>query len=230
MVDKAVEESYELTTGLLDDFDCEVLDAWWATDARYNNGQTALLFWKVATDDEDAPEDESSRWAAGADWESLDGGKTVEHPKGKTKFNVNSQVGNLISRAIELGAGPTLMERGPAQSAEIWVGLKFHMKREEFTFNIQGEERKGNRLLPTAFYGVGDGTPLTSAGSAESAAPAASALEGVDEGVVAALRKVKAETGSHSAFVDAAMELTEVTGNTSLVMALALPDGIYNEL
>lgn len=226
MVDKATEESYAGETGLIDDFDCEVLDAWWATDARYNNGQTSLLFWKVATDDPDYPEDESSRWAAGADWESLDGGKTVEHPKGKSKFNVNSQVQALISRAVELGAGSTLMGRGPAQAAEIWVGLKFHMKREEFTFNIQGEERKGFRLLPTAFYGEGDGTVA----AAENEAPAASALEGLDDGIVEALRKVKAETGSHSAFVDAAMELTEVAGNTSLVMALALPDGIYKEL
>lgn len=230
MTDNA--ESYELSSGLVDDFDCEILDAWFATDGRYNNGQTTLLFWKASTDDTDHPmldEGEAIRFATGADWESLDGGKTVEHPSGKTKFNNQSAIGTLIARAVELGAGPALMARGPAQHAEVWVGLKFHMKRETYTSKFQGKEEQRERLLPVEFLGSSgeNGAP---AAAAPSAPAKASMLDDLDPALRETLKGLKANSASHGTFVDAAMELTEVTANTTLVMALATPDGLYAEL
>lgn len=219
------EETYELTSGLLDDYDAEVEDAWFGTHPKFGNGQTAILYWKMKTDDDETPEVEGM-FSCGADWESLDGGKTVEHPKGKTKFSNQSAIGTLIARAIELGAGPTLMARGPAQHAEVWVGMRFHMKRETYTYRIQGgEEKTGERLLPEKYLGA-EGTDTT----ASPAEPKTSALEGMDEALVTTLREMKTSTANHSAFVDAAMELTSVTSNPTLVMALAAPDGLYAEL
>lgn len=224
-------ETWETTSGLADDFDCTVIDAWWATDPRYNNGQTALLFWKIETDDEsvgDEFKDGGIRFSAGADWESLDGGETVEHAS-KTKFNKNSGVGQLIVRAIELGAGDALMERGPSQRANVWVGTSWHMKSEEQEFTIQGETKKRDRLLPDKFLGAdGEGAP-TSSGTSEAEEPAAPSID-LDPALRETLVKIKADTPSHNAFVDKAMELTEVQGNVTLVTAIATPDGIYKEL
>lgn len=228
------EESYELSTGLIDDFDCEVLDAWFATDAKVNNGQTFMLFWKMSTDDEESPEEEA-RWSCGGDWESLDGGKTIEHPKGKGKFNNQSAIGYLLKSALDAGAGPTLMERGKAQTAEVWIGLKFHMKREEFEWSSRDKPdvvNKSNRLLITEFYGEGDGSgPDKTATPSQASAPAEESILGtLDSDTVEALKKAKADTDNHAAFIDAAMELTSVTGNNNLIMAIATPDGLYSEL
>lgn len=225
-------ETWELTSGLPDDFNVEVTDAWFATDSRYNNGQTTILFWKGTTDHDEMPEmDGEIRFACGADWESLDGGLTVEHPKGKTKFNNQSAIGNLIARAIELGAGGALMAKGTAQEASVWVGTKWHMKREGYDYQIQGGEKKhGERLLPDAYNGA-DGEGGTS--EAKTSAPEKgtdSILGDLDPALVETLKKAKADTANHMAFVDAAMELTEVTGNSTLVMALAAEDGLYQEL
>lgn len=229
------DESYETTSGLVDDFDLEIVDAWFATDSRYNNGQTSMLFWKVNplsnVDDSVPPEfwDGGIRFACGKDWESSDGGKTVAHPGGTKKFNAQSAYGMLINRAVELGAGDVLKAKGPTQDASIWPGLRFHMKREEYSFNIKGEEVKRDRLLPTSFDGVGDGT-ATASTPAAAATPKASALEGMDEAVVEKLRGLKADTADHSAFVDAVMDLPDLSGDTKVVMAIATPDGVYAEL
>lgn len=235
MTDNA--STWELGSGLPDDFDCEVVDAWFATDSRYNNGNTTLLFWKIETDEDMAEEqkDGGTRFSCGADWSSPDGGLTVDHPSGKTKFGNQSAIGMLIARAIELGAGQVLMDAGPAQQADVWVGTKWHMKRDSFEYTVPGadgkpEKKTGERLLPSAFNGKGEGGVFPDDSPATSPEPAPSILNDLSTELVGKLQEMKANTPSHSAFVDKAMELTDVTGNTTLVMALATPDGVYAEL
>lgn len=229
------DETYETTSGLVDDFDVLIEDAWFATDQRYNNGQTVMLFWKstpLSEVDDSVPEefwDGGIRFACGKDWETLDGGKTVEHPKELKKFNSQSAYGMLINKAIEYGALDVLKKRGPSQDASIWVGLKFHMKREEFSFKIGGEEVKRDRLLPTKFLGVGDEDAPKSSSSKGAKAEKADVPD-LPEETMTKLREVKGETDSHSAFVDAVMELPDLAGDVKIIKAIATPDGIYATL
>lgn len=229
-------ESFEGESGLLDDYDALITDAWFSTDARINNGDTLCLFWKmqVTVDGEVQEEEIEEFWPCGPDWESLDGGDTAEHPKGKGKFNKASKVQRMIAMALEAGAGSVLASRGTAQTSKIWVGLKFHMKRDSYEYNYQGKPGKAEILGPVAFLGEGDGAAAVSSGSSTTPTPEtgpSELLTSLSDETRAALKEIKDKSeGSHNAFVDGAMELTAVTSDSNLVMAIADPDGLYKEL
>lgn len=230
------EESFEGETGLLDDYDATIVEAWFAPDQRFSNN--LCLQFKLLVDAEEGgePEEIEELWSCGPDWESMDGGETAEHPKGKGKFNKASKVQRMISSAVEAGAGPVLAGRGTAMEAKIWNGLRFHFKRTSYDYTYQGAEGKSQVLGMRAFLGEEDAASSSpsgsgSSGSAEPKPAAASALDGLDSEVVEALKTAKAEAGdSHNSFVDKAMELTAVTSNPTLMVAIADPDGLWKEL
>lgn len=234
------EDSFGGESGLLDDYDALILDAWFATDARINNSQTLCLFWKmqVTVDGEVSEEEIEEFWPCGPDWVSNDGGETAEHPKGKKKYNNASKIQRMIGFALETGVGETLAARGTAMDAGIWKGLRFHMNRGSYEYTFKGEKGSAEILAPSAFLGTEDaptngggspGTPASSAAQPSTAGVLAS-LELSDE-TVAALKEAKVEAGdSHNAFVDKVMELTAVTSNANLVVAIADPNGLWKEL
>jgi hypothetical protein len=138
-------DPWSTETGLLTDYEGEVIEAWFTTDPKYNDGKTLLFVMKMKTDDADNPEWEE-RYGCGPDWGSYDGGETAEHPKGDTKrFNKNSQYGHLIDKALECGAGEALASRGTPRSAKVWVGTKWFFEAETKEVNFkdaQGEQVK----------------------------------------------------------------------------------------
>jgi hypothetical protein len=127
-------ETWETTSGLLDDFTLQVDEAWWGEDEENDDERIYLFFRGTATDneDEDESEDYRERFRAGQNWEVVDKGAGVENATGKQKFNKNSGVGRLIRSMVTDSATATaLAERGDANQAETYIGLTIHFVREE---------------------------------------------------------------------------------------------------
>lgn len=225
-----MKESYEPDAGgLIDHYVGEIEDAWFSTDSRYNDGQTLLMFWKMQTDNVDVPELEE-RFSCGRDWESMDGGKTAEHPQGKNKFHPSSLYGKIIQRSVnEFGIRELLESRGESYEAAIWPGLRFEMSREAVDYG--GEIGKKDRILPQRFMGVvGDGGDGAPAPSPAAPAPVTSILDELDPALVEQLKALRADSTSHPQFVDRCMDLQGVIGNDKLVRAIATEDQLWREL
>lgn len=228
MVDEVtLDEAWETESGLLEQYVGTITRSWFATDARYNDGNTMMLHWEIATNDPDIPE-VTEKFPIGGGWDSSDGGATVVHEKGKQKFNNSSIYGKIVKRVND-GDGvlhdvlPVLKQRGRPTQANIWDGLTFEFKREEFDYG--GEIGKKARVMPVKFLGENAQAPLATATPAAASAPAASApapapaaaSDDVDPVVAAKLRQAARNAGSHQAFLDAAMEIDGVTTNEALL-------------
>jgi hypothetical protein len=225
------DSSWQTTTGLLDDFEYSITDAWFARSAEIKNGEQLVLFLKGDTDNDAEPEFEA-HITCGPGWDTHDGGKSASHESRKERgFNKQTNYGQFIDRIVELGLADVLQARGKATEAKVWVGLKFHMKQKEFKTQIKGEDITYYRLLPEAFLGeVAEG-----AKSGEVAAPVATgaATNGAASngaGAKVLLAKLKAEAkkhDTHEAFVDAAMEIPGVTDDDDLLNQVIDEAAIY---
>lgn len=201
-LNNTIPDEWETTSGLLDDFAFTITNAWFATDARYNNGETILLHLEGTTDNPDTPETIIS-YPVGSGWESNDGGKTVD---GKDKFNKQSWYGRFIDACVkELGLGSTLAKRGNPKAASTWLGLSFQMKEKEF--NYGGEIGVKSRLMPVKFLGEGGAAP------AATAAPVVEIPAELDK----TLRDLVAASSDHGAFVAEAMKVPDVSSNADLL-------------
>lgn len=236
MVDEAtLDESWETETGLLDSYDGTIQRAWFATDARYNDGNSIMLHWEIATNDPDVTET-VEKFPVGGGWDSPDGGATVVNEKGKQKFNKASIYGKIVER-VQAPDGslhdafPVVKSRGRAQQASVWEGLTFHFEREEFDYG--GEIGKRSRTMPVAFLGENAQASLSTSAPATTATAVAAAPEAatadVDPVVAAKLRNAAKESDSHTAFLDAAMAIDGVTTNDALLAQVVddSPSGFY---
>ncbi len=146
-------ESWETTSGLLDDFTLNVAEAWFGEDEE-NDDERIYLFLRglaIDNDSEDAAEEEDyrERFRVGTNWETVDKGAGVENATGKQKFNKNSGVGRLIRSMVADGAtAEALAERGDATEAETYIGLTLHLVRIEQTpfENDDGDKVEWNIL------------------------------------------------------------------------------------
>jgi len=155
---------WETESGLPDDFDLTVREAWFAKDARYKDGEVLLLHWQGAVE-KDGEEEELETpiiFPCGSGWNSYDGGKTAEHEKGRKRFINSSIYGRLIDRCVkDLGMMDLMLRRGDPRVAKVWEGLKFHLKREKIEFGSKLEPIE--RLMPDKFLGEVKGGKLTPA-------------------------------------------------------------------
>jgi len=155
---KATREDYELESGLPDDFDAVIARSWFGYKEEYQKGTVPLLLLDLEGQE---IEPLNVAFSIGADWKITDGGRRVEHPKGKKRFVMTSMIGRLIDRVVNQ-MGIEMWERGFPYEADIWTGLAFHWKREEFTFGPGILEEKGGKtthLMPTDYlpdYKVGE--------------------------------------------------------------------------
>ena len=152
----AGKESFELDNGLPDDYEIVVERAEFGYRDVYRGGEVPLLILYCASPETETREE---LFSMGSGWEVVPGGERVE---GKDKFPASSWLGRLIVRCNELdmpgfdgGDNGTVLDfiadRGTAQEAHIWVGLKFRMKREEADF---GEQGKKTHIMPTECLGL----------------------------------------------------------------------------
>ena len=127
-------ETWETTSGLLDDFTLQVEEAWFGEDEENDDERLYLFLRGTATDSDDGDESEDyrERFRAGQNWESVDKGAGAENATGKQKFNKNSGIGRLIrSMVADEDTATALAERGDANQAETYIGLTIHFVREE---------------------------------------------------------------------------------------------------
>lgn len=237
-----MDDPFHLETGLKDDYDADIIDAWFGTTE--NAGNTLFLFVKqLASDGEEV----ERRYSCGEDWQTFDGGQTAEHPK-KQFFNTNSNLGLLIARAFSVGAEDELRKRsnelggvGP-RSAKLWIGFSFHWGVESEDIKLKDRdtgqmvERTVNRVLPTAFLGVKNvaQTSTTSqvsgtSGTTEStpppqgSAPMADSPAGLQNATPAVAAQVKAlaKANDYATWIDRVMQLPNVLNDDTLMAAIS---------
>jgi hypothetical protein len=220
-------ESFQTSTGLIDDVDIEVVGAHFGINPDYNP-DTLLLIWECTTDDPDVPEVDLS-FSLGAGWETFDGGKTATHERGKTKFSRRSHYGMVIDRCVkQFGMEDFLGDRGDSWEADIWVGLRFHMERESVDYG--DDIGKKEKALPTAYLGVaGETKPQQEMGQTgqKTGAPT---FDGLDR-LTASVTVMAKKAADHNSFIDAVMDkypqIAEDDAYEELYTDILDPGGIF---
>lgn len=155
--------TWDTIEGLPDDFDFKVLRSYFGFRDNYQDGTAPLLIWEG-----DSPDTEITQpiiWPIGKKWNIEDEGARVEREgsaglskedyQKKNKFVKSSIYGRLITR-VTTELGVDMNKYGPATTGKTWVGLSFHLQREEISFGPGIMEEKGGKtihLMPTAFLG-----------------------------------------------------------------------------
>lgn len=168
------DDPWSTGTGLQDDFDGIITEAFFGTDETYN--AEAVIFVATLTDDDGQPIT-TLKYSVGKDWIPSDDGTSITHPR-KGKINESSRFGFFIDRIAQpttvkapkhrdvtspkgmengLGLGPLLRKKGTSPlEAKSYEGLKFHWNLHEM--QTMGTDAEGKRvvkqtLLPTAYIG-----------------------------------------------------------------------------
>jgi|GEM_PF-2154071 hypothetical protein len=154
-IKKHLDDDWETESGLPDDFDCWIVDAKFGYLAEYTDSQgrpVPLLLWYCESPDVDL--EQPIPWSLGSGWQIRAEGARVEHKDGRKRFVDSSMYGRLINRVVK-DLGVNMRSRGSAKEAKVWVGLGFHMKREEVKYEGLMPERGGktSRLMPVSYLG-----------------------------------------------------------------------------
>lgn len=143
-------------SGLIDDFVLDIKDARFFHDARFSDGEVALLELS-GINSETASEDHI--WLkAGKTWQAADDGARIEyigtakHPK----VNKQSQYGVFIESFLRCeGADEVMAEKKmDAFVAESWVGLSLGVHRGSKTYTIDSAQQEGTIFEVTSIEGV----------------------------------------------------------------------------
>jgi len=147
--------SWETDSGLLDDFDFEVDEAWFGEDEESDNndGKIFLMLRGTAVDDAgEEHEEHRERYSTGKNWEVVDDGAEAENATGRNVFNRNAGIGRLINALVALGDDEAafLQKRGQAYEAATFEGLVMHLESMEVSRwkTDDGEEVVWNLNLP----------------------------------------------------------------------------------
>lgn len=169
-------DPFALSTGLPDQLDITIEEAWFEFDPQYNDGQTLVFKITGMTNDEEFGEAGRGTlmYPCGAGWNVADrGAKAVREDGNERKgFNNGSGYGLFIDAAIGCDGAENVLRsegRGDPRNAGMWVGLSWHVDRKERDYG--GDIGKRSRLLPTKFLGEGgiSGTPNKATGPAKKA-------------------------------------------------------------
>lgn len=144
------------STGLPDDFNGEIKEAWFAYDPEYQDGQIPMLHMTLITDDDDFnAQDKPLKFACGKGWVIEGRGETVSREDGTTKgFHEGTAYQLFIMSALECAGAENVLRsesRGDPRKAAMWNGLSWHFKRTEHDYG--GEIGKIARLMPKLFLG-----------------------------------------------------------------------------
>lgn len=218
-------DSWDVDSGLPDDWDFEVERAEFIYDEDYNNGETCLLAWYGQDDN---GEETRILWPCGSGWEVINRGQATQHPK-REHFVATSIMGRLIKRLIfEIGWNPGKNQQ--STDAKTYQGLKVHLNRETIEFGQGLAPRE--RLMPTALVGGKKGAAASKSASAsrngaeKEALPDPETEEEEDSGdaLRMQLTKLAIKTNDIDAFQTAAMKIKGVKDDKKL-MGEVLEDG-----
>lgn len=223
-------------TGGIRDFEFTVTDAYFAQSEKYNEkagGEVLFLHWLGTTDLENYPTlgeaDFHPSYKVGADWTTLDGGKTVTYSgKSKTPRMGGGQggYGGLTGRVAELvpqGPEGAWLDEGHPSDASIWIGTKWYMEEVTVQPDTQWEKKV---LMPTQYLGK-DGSPAPAATPSANTAVAAPAQESSSlRDIVISIAR---DASSYQEFQAKALQLPNISADTSLIREVLDQNGIYAE-
>lgn len=233
--------SWETSSGLIDEYSGEVIDAHFGYKEEYRNGEALLLFLEIQTGDPELGEGGiiTEQYPVGNGWETGDKGKTATHESGRAKkFNGNSGVGLLIDSIRDAGGIAALSKKGESNEAASYIGLTATFTRKEFSMKNPdgGDDVKWARMLVSEVQESGKAKAASrSAAKAEEPVQeeAASDAKATDHKVPAALKiklkKLAAECDDHDTFVERAYEIDGVDGNSAVEDAVG-DEGFYATL
>lgn len=151
----ATRDSWATESGLLDNYDMVVDEAWFGQDPSSDDDERIFLFLRGDAVDEEGEEHEAhtERYSTGKNWEVVEDGAEVENATGRHKFNQNAGIGRLINALVALGEKEAtfLSERGDTFESKTYKGLKLHMESREVSkwTNDDGDEVVWRLNLPT---------------------------------------------------------------------------------
>ena len=223
--------------GLIEDYIFEVTRAYFAPAPAYTAkvGEEMLFLHWLGKSDQDAYPimDEDGfhpSWKTGKPkkqlWTSVDGGKTAKHPVADVGgFDSRSDMGELVNRVnkitehlIGTADDPLAGDEAKSTSADWWVGTKWHMKKEQRTYTIQGTERTKEIDLPVEFLGrAGTSAPNV-------AAPVASGGNKVLRAKLIALANAAPD---YQAFQTQALAIEGIADDDDLLNAVVEESGIW---
>lgn len=224
--------AWEFGSGNRSNYDLYITESYFATDAAYQSGEAILL--QLIGHDEDGNEAKEI-FSVGKDWTSTDGGKTIESTKGSgAKINQGSMYARFCQSAIKCTPDGLLAKRGTEKESSVWAGLIFHMDEVEQHFgkDIQPQWRN----MPVAYKGMIDNQPSAAdkvAAVKQAAASAAKIKEITSNGHVPDLAESLAtlakSSPDHESFVNAAVEIPELTADDEMLTLVADPSetGFY---
>ena len=225
MAEQQVKDSWDLDSGLPDDFDFHITGASFGYRQEYMDGEVPLLIWEGESPDEDV---ESIIWPCGQGWEVIKGGAEVQHPK-RNRFVKTSMMGKLISRVVnELSVD--MRSRGPATRADVWKGLGFHMKREEIEYGSGILEDRGGKtthLMPVAVLEKATRTKAKAGAEVEDTKAEKPSSELTMKKLAALATKLSREEWQKKA-----MDMPEVVDDDDLLSRVLddSEEGLYHEL
>lgn len=165
-------DPFATSSGLPDQLDLTIDEAWFEFDPQYNDGQTLIFKMNVSSTDDDFGEAGKGvlMYPCGTGWQAAERGAVAVREDGNERKGFNDSCGYsmffLGAIACE-GAEKVLREegRGDPRKAAMWVGTSWHVDRKERDYG--GDIGKRSRLIPTAFLGVGG----TGGGAAKATGP-----------------------------------------------------------
>ena len=191
-------------TGLIDQFDYTIKDAIFAFDARFGDGEIALL--QLSGINSETSGEENIWLKCGKTWSIADGGARIE-PSDPTKknpvINKNTQYGIWIDSFMRCdGADVVVADRDmDAWRADSWVGITVEIARREKPLKINGDD-----VIQKYFEVIG----IDAAAKVEKAA--APAVD-IPKSAEVKLKKIAAGSPTYAEFVDAAYgEVEGLTG------------------
>lgn len=230
----------EFESGLPDDFDGKITDITFGYNDKIRDGEVALAIVTIESDEHDEPIE--ALYPCGNGWEvgGKPRGSAVVHESGKARrLNRNASWAQFAFHAYD--AGFTDFGGDDVLSADTFVGLTFHWNR--ITVDYGGEIGKKERLYPTklvagkggkksaakgADKGKGssdeDAKPAKAAAKADKSAAKAGAgakkptkydVTAVDDDLLAALVECAVDSADYDAFVEAALEIEGVDGDSA---------------
>jgi len=169
---RTIDESFEPTTGLADDFDATIVDAQFGTLEGYTDQQgnpQILAILRLGDASDDLGEFDRVSFSVGRGWkQDLKNPRLLVRDDDRPpKFNKNSMYYRLLERGMQLYPDLPFRASGKAYNLDLWIGTRWHWRREKIEFGPKIEARE--HLMPTAF--VADlGTAAAKAGSTSAAA------------------------------------------------------------
>ena len=155
--------SWKTGSGLLDDFDFTIEEAWFGTNEKFGDAVLLNLRGIAEEEDEDGnlvvtDDEHTLLYSTGDGWEVAKGGREATHAAGKTTFVKNTNMGRLIDAVVGLG-GEVIDEmsgRGDTFEADTWENLRFHIERKQFSYRDRETEEKISYEvpLPVDFLGI----------------------------------------------------------------------------